>query len=171
MRSVKLNQGVSASATDVETVTVALHHAVNFGILETTTANLQTNGTAACTFTNTLHGSYYIVVKGRNFIESWSALPQSIGSTPLSYDFTTSASQTYGSNMSQVEPGVWAFYSSDINQDEAVDPSDYSLWEVDANNFEFGDFASDLNGDGAVDPSDYSVWEKNANNFVFSIHP
>ncbi len=171
MRSVKLNQGVSASATDVETITLELHNAVSFELIETSTANLQTDGTAVVTFNNTPHGFYYIVAKGSNFIETWSALPQSIGLTPLSYDFTTTASKTYGSNMSQVEPGVWAFYSGDVNQDESVDPTDYSLWETDTNNFAFGVFATDLNGDGNVDPTDYSIWEQNSNIFVYSIHP
>jgi hypothetical protein len=171
MRSVKLNQGASASATDVETITLELHNAVSFELIETSTANLQTDGTAVVTFNNTPHGFYYIVAKGSNFIETWSALPQSIGLTPLSYDFTTTASKTYGSNMSQVEPGVWAFYSGDVNQDESVDPTDYSLWETDTNNFAFGVFATDLNGDGNVDPTDYSIWEQNSNIFVYSIHP
>lgn len=171
MRSVKLNQGVSASSTDVETITLELHHAVNFGILETTTANLQTDGTAVCNFTNTPQGSYYIVVKGSNLIESWSNLPQSIGSTPLSYDFTTADTQAYGSNMLEVELGVWAFYSGDLNQDGNIDNSDYSYWEIDANAFSFGNFITDLNGDGNVDNTDFSVWETNNNNFIYSIIP
>ena len=171
MRSVKLNQGVSVSSTDVETITLELHHAVNFGILETTTANLQTDGTAVCNFTNTPQGSYYIVVKGSNLIESWSNLPQSIGSTPLSYDFTTADTQAYGSNMLEVELGVWAFYSGDLNQDGNIDNSDYSYWEIDANAFSFGNFITDLNGDGNVDNTDFSVWETNNNNFIYSIIP
>jgi hypothetical protein len=70
-----------------------------------------------------------------------------------------------------LETGVWGCYIGDINQDGNVDNSDYSNWEVDANEFAFGNFATDLNGDGNVDNSDFSIWENNSNNFIFVITP
>lgn len=171
MKSVRLNQGASTSTTDVETITLELHHAVNFGLLEATTATLQTDGSAIGAFTNTPNGSYYIAVKGRNVIKTWSALPQSIGSSPLMYDFTGSASKAYGDNMAEVETGVWAFYSGDVNQDGNIDTIDYPILEFDFNNFLSGDYLTDLNGDGNVDTIDYPLFEYNSNNFVSELKP
>jgi hypothetical protein len=73
--------------------------------------------------------------------------------------------------MIEVTSGVFALYSGDINQDDNVDGTDYSFWETDSNNFEFGVFSTDLNGDGNVDSADYSIWESNNNIFVSAIFP
>jgi len=172
MLPVRANQGIGVSATDVDNVTLELRNASSpYAIAATTTAMLQTNGLATGTFSPSVSGSFYLVVKHRNAIQTWSASPITVSAATPTYDFSNANTKAFGSNMSLVEPGVWAFYSGDINQDESVDPSDYSLWEFDANAFSFGNFATDLNGDGAVDPSDYSILEFNSNNFVFSIHP
>ena len=71
----------------------------------------------------------------------------------------------------QLENGVWALYSGDINLDGNVDNSDYGLWESDANSFANGNYSTDLNGDGNVDNSDYAIWEGNANEFIYAIIP
>ncbi len=176
MTTVADNQaGVPPSSTDVELITVELHNATSpYSIVETTTAMLQTDGTAVCAFTNAPNGSFYIAVKTRNAVQTWSALPQTVGSTPLAYDFTTSSSQAFADNMTDLG-GVFGFYSGDINdgvsQDGNIDSSDYSLWEADNNDFAFGAFATDLNGDGNVDAGDYSIWESNNNNFIFANYP
>jgi hypothetical protein len=73
--------------------------------------------------------------------------------------------------MIQIEPGVWAFYSGDVNQDGLIDLTDYSVWESDYLNFAFGDYITDLNGDGLVDLTDYSLWESNYLSFIFSATP
>jgi chitodextrinase len=171
MRPVKANQGVGSSSTDVDDVTFELRDATSYALVATTTAIVQTNGLATATFNSALSGSYYLAIKHRNGIQTWSAAPLAISSSAPTYDFTNLATKAFGSNMVQVEPGVWAFYSGDINQDESIDLSDYSLWEADSNAFAFGVFATDLNGDGSVDPGDYSIWESNGNNFIFSSHP
>jgi hypothetical protein len=104
-------------------------------------------------------------------IQTWSATAQTVGTTPLSYDFSTSASQAYGDNMKEIEPGVFAMYSGDLNSDDNVDNVDFTTWEVDASEFAFGDYATDMNGDGNVDNVDFLIWETNASNFIFAIYP
>jgi len=170
MVPVKLNQSVGTSTTDVDDVTIELRTA-NGTLVDTAIAALKTNGTAVASFATGAAGSYYLVIKYKNAIETWSATQQLVGLTPLTYDFTTAASKAYGNNMKQVSPGVYAIYSGDINQDANIDNLDYSTWEEDANNFAFGYFATDLNGDGNVDNLDYSIWETNSNNFIYSITP
>ena len=171
MNSVKFNRDFVSDTDEVEELTVELHDAVTYALVDTATGMLMTDGSLSVTFTTAAAGSYYIVVKGFNLIQTWSAEPQAVGTTPLSYDFTSASSQAYADNMREVEPGVWAIYNGDVNQDENIDGSDYTVWELDANEFAFGFYATDINGDGNVDGSDYTIWEANANNFIYSAHP
>jgi hypothetical protein len=92
-------------------------------------------------------------------------------SSVTSYDFTTAASQAFGDNMIEIETGVFAMYTGDMNQDEYIDAFDYPQYSDDNNNFASGYYSTDLNGDGFVDAFDYPVYSDNNNNFVMSIHP
>jgi len=83
----------------------------------------------------------------------------------------TSTNNAYADNQAEVEPGVFAIFSGDINQDGYIDPFDYSILQADILNFSFGYVDADLNGDGYVDPYDYSIYQKNSLNFVSTIHP
>ncbi|MFM7217009.1 MAG: hypothetical protein ACKO1U_03205, partial [Bacteroidota bacterium] len=132
---------------------------------------LRVDGFATATFSGLTPGApYWIAVRHRNSIATWSAAPVTM--TPVTnYDFTTSASQAFGDNMKEVETGVWAFYTGDIYQDEFVDSFDYTAWETDNLVFAAGYFGSDLNGDGFVDSFDYTAWESNNLSFVMSSHP
>jgi PKD repeat protein len=170
MTSVMFNQDGLSPTGDVGIVTVELHHATTYALVASATAMLHVNGSVSASFSSAISGSFYIAVKGNNFIQTWSANPQTVGAAPLNYSFTTSASQAYGSNMVNVG-GAWAFYSGDITQDELIEFSDYSLWEIDAFNFAFGVYTTDLNGDGLVEFSDYGIWETNANKFIFANYP
>ncbi len=171
MRPVKVNQGIGQNNTEVDNIIVELRDPATLNLVASTTTNLLTNGMANAQFNSVINGSYYLVIKHRNMIQTWSANPILISTNTPLYDFSSELTKAYGSNMVEVENGVWAIYSGDVNQDSNADNQDYSIWEEDANNFSSGFFATDLNGDGNVDNSDYSIWENNANNFIFSIHP
>ena len=170
MAPVKANQGVGSSTTDVDDITIELRDATTYAVVATTTGVLQTDGTAACTFATAQTGSFFIAVKHRNSVQTWSAAPVTLGSVS-SYDFTTAANKAYGDNMKEVSSGVWALYSGDLNQDDFIDLSDYTNWETDYNASNIGYFATDTNGDGFVDLSDYTIWESNNNGSIFSSHP
>ncbi len=171
MRPVKFNQDGVSAMTDVADVTVELYDAGTLSLVTSTTAVLQTDGTAVCTFSTAPSGSFYLTVKGSNFIQTWTASPVTVGSTPLTYDFSDAATKAYGDNMALIDTGVYGFFSGELNGDGNVDNADFSLWETDANEFAFGVYITDLNGDGNVDNADFSIWEANANNFVFSVTP
>ena len=171
MTSVKLNQDYESPDTDVEDMTIELHDAVDYSLVDTAIGTLKTDGTLSVTFRAAAAGSYYIVVKGSNLVQTWSAMPQSVSAIPLSYDFSSAVTQAYGSNMIEVTLGVWAFYSGDINQDETVDNSDSDSLFSDIENSNFGVFATDLNGDGAVDNSDTDTIFINVENSIYSNHP
>ncbi|MBK7761895.1 MAG: serine hydrolase [Bacteroidetes bacterium] len=170
MRPVLLNEGVSsASLFMVDTISVELRNPFPpYALALSAKTLLYSNGMAYTNFP--LSGLYYLVIKHRNGIETWSANPIAILAN-TNYDFTTSINKAFGLNQIEVESGVWAFYSGDLNSDENIDLLDLGFIEVDINLFQFGYFATDLNGDGNVDLLDLPVLEENVNNFVFSNHP
>lgn len=171
MTSVKLNQDYVSPDTDVEDMVIELHDADTYALVATTIGTLHTDGTLQASFSTAPSGSYYIAVKGSNLVQTWSSSPQAVGSTPLDYDFSTSASQAYGDNMLEMESGVFAMYQGDLAADDLVDLSDYSIWESKYFDFAFGVEPTDLNGDGLVDLSDYSIWEANYFSFIFAAYP
>ncbi len=81
------------------------------------------------------------------------------------------SNNAYGNNQKQVEPGVFAIYSGDINQDGVVDFLDGIQIDNDAFNFVFGYVSSDLNGDSVVDFLDAIILDNNAFNFVAAVSP
>jgi hypothetical protein len=173
MTPVKMNQGVSgATATDVDDVTVELRNtSAPYAVAATTTAVLKTDGSVAAKFNAFPAGNYFIAVKHRNAIQTWSAAAQPFGVSTATYDFTTAANKAYGNNMIQLESGVYGFYSGDLNQDEAVDIFDFPLLLNDNDNFSSGYLSTDLNGDGAVDIFDFPLLLNNNDNFIYSSHP
>ena len=171
MVPVKANQGVGSSTVDVDAITVELRDPLTFAIAATTTANLQTNGNAMATFTTPISGSYYLVIKHRNAIQTWSSNTVTVGSSPLAYDFTNAITNAFGSNMILVDPGIWAFFSGDINQDEVIDGSDSTDLINNIENLNFGVLPTDLNGDGVVDGSDSTTLINNTEDLIFSQHP
>lgn len=77
----------------------------------------------------------------------------------------------YGDNQKEVEPGVWAIYSGDINQDGVIDIFDQVVLDNDLSNFAFGYVLTDLNGDSSVDIFDQVILDNNLANFISSITP
>lgn len=179
MQAVKYNQGVSMDTTSCDDDVVELYSTANvtnnapgpYAPDFTTNATLLKNGRILAQFPPSLKGqNFWLSIKHRNHINTWSANPITINEYAL-YDFTSAASQAYGANQIQVEPGVWAIYSGDITQDGVIDGLDYNDWEVDNNNFGSGYLATDLNGDGIVDGLDFLLWETNNNAFVGRVQP
>ena len=119
-------------------------------------------------------GSYYLVLKHRNSIETWSSsvVNYTAGST-ISYDFTTSAVKAFGNNMIQVDssPIRFAVYSGDVNQDGIADATDLLEVYNDAGIFITGYAASDLTGNSITDISDLILCYNNSNDFISKIVP
>lgn len=123
-------------------------------------------------FTSAVNGvNYYIVVKHRNSVETWSKSGGEVFANGiLNFDFTTAATQAYGSNMVLVGSD-YAFYSGDVNDDGFVDGADGLLIDNDAFNFVSGYVVTDLNCDGTVDGSDAVFADNNAFAFVGIVRP
>jgi len=142
-----------------------------YALVDSAVSVLGSGGNGTFYFFNAVNGvSYYIVVNHRNSLETWSNTGYSFTANSLSFDFSTAASQAYGSN--QVLDGArFAIYSGDVNKDGTIDASDLSLIDNDAFGFISGYVLTDINGDGFVDGSDYSIAENNAVNFVSVVRP
>lgn len=131
--------------------------------------------TGSFKFNTAPSGTYYVVIKHRNSIETWSRSsgeiynPMTLGS----YNFSDSLSKAYGSNMKQVDfsPVRFAAYSGDVDQDGSVDASDVSSIDNDANNSVTGYVNTDLSGDKFVDAIDVSIVDNNSSNTVSAIIP
>jgi len=117
-------------------------------------------------FAHAASGSYYLVAKHRNSIETWSNQAVAFSATGSStYNFTDSANRAYGANQIKID-SLWCIYSGDVSQDGIVDISDMVLIDNDSYAFASGYVASDVNGDGSVDISDMVLVDNNSYNFV-----
>lgn len=78
----------------------------------------------------------------------------------------------YGDNQAQVEPGVFAIYSGDVNQDGFIASDDVVLVDNDNLLSLFGGyFLTDLNGDSFVASDDVVIADDNNINSVFIQKP
>jgi hypothetical protein len=188
MISALANQGETSSLTACDSIDVELRNETSpFALVASSRVVLNTDGTAQCSFPS-LTGNNYIVVKHRSAVQTWSGLPVSFATSPVSYDFSTAESQAYGAGgiptaQKEVASGVWAIYSGDIIVDENVDLLDLGIVETDISEFAFGYnynisntnypgiISTDINGDGNVDLLDSPILETNISEFIYSNHP
>jgi uncharacterized delta-60 repeat protein len=171
MQSALTNTGLSTDVNIADTVTVELHDYNNPQILVASQQTiLRTDGTITTVFP-TISGIYFVAIKHRNTVETWSAYPVLLGSYPGFHDFTNLALKAFGSNQVEVGNGVWALYSGDVNQDGAIDAFDYLQLDPDVINGAYGYLTTDLTGDGFVDAFDYILLDENLINGVSAFTP
>lgn len=123
--------------------------------------NLNTNGLASLTIPASFGSNYYLVVKHRNSVETWSGLPVSFSGTIVSYDFSLASSQAYGNNLKLIN-GKYLIFACDVNQDGIVDSDDMVAVSNDASGFATGYLSTDANGDGVIDSGDMISLDNNA---------
>jgi hypothetical protein len=155
-----------------DTITVELHNINSpYGLVESKKGVLNSAGLALFAFTTAVNGTpYYLAVKHRNAIETWSSVGQTFTSSALNYDFTSDQGQSYGSNM--IQKGTkWCIYSGDVNQDGIVDSGDLGLVDNDNANYVSGYTDTDVNGDGIVDSGDLGIIDNNNAAYVGKIIP
>ena len=155
-----------------DTVTVELYHSTSpYTFIERTKLVLDSFGNGNANFFSASDGTnYYIAIKHRNSIETWSKTTQYFSGGVLSYDFTTSANKAYGDNM-KLKGTKWCIYNGDVNQDGVIDLTDVSNVDLDNLSFSTGYIATDVNGDNLIDLTDLSLVENNNLNFVTKVTP
>jgi hypothetical protein len=127
------------------------------------TANLNVNGSIAInTIPGAITGSYYIVVKNRNHVETWSSAPVDFSvASPVTFNFGSSLAQAYnnkpGNDAMKLMGGVYVIWGGEANPDGIVDASDMSQ-VFNASKITLAGYnIQDVNGDGIVDASDMSL--------------
>ncbi len=172
MQSVLNNHGVPATLpTETDSIIVELHDPVTFALIDSKIAILTTSGLVSTGFFQPA-GSYYIAIKHRNTIQTWSKNPVALSNATPQYNFSSASTQAKGNNQVQVQAGIWAFFTGDLNQDDFIDGNDFPAFDADSfNGVNSVYVATDMNGDGFVDGNDFPVFDNNSFNGVSSVHP
>jgi hypothetical protein len=126
--------------------------------------NLNISGALAInTIPGGITGSYYIVVKNHNHLETWSAAPVDFGVvSPVTFNFSSSLSQAYnnkpGNDALKLMGSVYAIWGGEALLDGIVDASDMSaVFNASKPPALAGYNNQDVNEDGIVDASDMSL--------------
>lgn len=160
-----------------DTVRALLRNAsAPFAIADTSSAVIDSATlTGNFKFTKAVSGNYYIVLRHRSFVETWSkAGGENYNAMSFStYDFTSSSSKAYGSNMIQtdVSPVRFAVYNGDVTQDGNINLTDIVAIFNDAAVFSNGYYNTDLTGDNTVNLQDVIIASNNAAGFVMKAAP
>lgn len=178
MRTTLYDLGLSTVNDATDTISINLwksNHLSNNYPDYTVKALLHSNGSVSSSFPPATYGnSYYIAIKHKNVLETWTALPVTIGATNR-YDFTTNINKAFSNGinlpMKNMGNNKFAFLSGDLNLDGGVDIFDMQPIENDASQFYFGYYITDCTGDGAVDISDMQIVENNSTQFLFFARP
>lgn len=117
--------------------------------------------------------NYYIVVRHRNSLETWSKTSQSFNSGYMNYDFSTQVTQAYGNNIVQIDTSPVRFgnYSGDVNQNGVIDLTDIIQIYNDASGFKTGYRSTDTNGDNSISLTDVLICYNNSVGFRSVIRP
>lgn len=148
----------NGSVMNSDTVSVQLRNtSFPFNLVDQTKIVVNNSGIGSGSFLNASNGTpYYLVVKHRNAVETWSALPQTFSANTLTYDFTTGQNKAFGNNLKLVG-SKWCIYGGDVNQNGTVDNAD--LNSVFNNNAigTTGYTNTDLNGDMFTEIEDLNI--------------
>ena len=89
MQAVLYNNSLSLDSTACDSIVVELHKTTApYDLVATTKGLLHTNGSAVIKFPSSLKfNSYYLVIRHRNSVETWSKTPVILNKAMQSYDF------------------------------------------------------------------------------------
>jgi hypothetical protein len=154
-----MNPSVQDTITDSVSICLA-NHFPPYNILYTFPTVVNTHGIATAYFSQPILGQdYYLVVKHRNTIETWSSQPFGFNDPDTLYNFSDSLGKAYGNNMVLMDSGYYAFHSGDVNQNGIIDSTDFNLVQSRITQFNYGYLPEDLTGDWLIETKDYSLIE------------
>ena len=142
-----------------------------YGIVDSSKVKTDSSGALKHVFSNAGNDtSYFISLKHRNSLETWSGSPVSFSAATVDYDFTLNASQAYGNNLI-LKGTKYCIYSGDVDHDGTIGALDLGLVDNSATNFSTGYLNEDVNGDMSVDALDIMIIDNNSIHFVSVIRP
>ena len=162
----------NGSTMKPDTVTIELRNtSAPYSLVDQAKIFLNSSGQGSAKFYNAVNGSpYYLVVKHRNAVETWSASAQTFTANSLTYDFTTSSSKAYGNNLKLIG-SKWCIYGGDVNQDGFVETTDVNQVFTGNVNGTTGYISTDLNGDLFTEIEDLNLVFRNNVLGVHKIRP
>lgn len=163
-----MNQAQSLSGAQFEAgiadqVTIELHDASDYDIIiySVGNVNLSTTGNISVSIPGENSGQYYLTIKGRNILETTSALPVSFATATISHSYSNPAN-VFGSNLKTSGDSYYLIYSGDLNSDGYINNADMVLLNNEVELFAKGYNTVDLNGDGTADGLDMIIMDNNA---------
>lgn len=144
--------------TNVDTITVELRNsATPYSMVESIKVLPDLNGNSIAVFQTAAENTpYYISIKHRNSIETWSSTTVQFSNGFTSYDFTTAQNSAYGNNLKLVN-NKWCIYSGDVNQDGFINSSDLNnVFNNNVNGIS-GYINTDLNNDFLTEIYDLNI--------------
>ena len=150
---------VSPTVCDTIDVSLANNLSPN-SIVFTQRGTIDLSGNGDFIFPTARGGTYYIVIRHRNSLQTWSSSAILFSASTMSYDFSTASSQAYGNNLVDLG-GIFAIRSGDVNQDGIIDIDDFISVENACRIFSSGYIKDDLTGDGLPESADFSLVENN----------
>ncbi len=164
------NSGLSMDQMDVDTITIKLLDPTSFAIVESVKGILKSDGSCSVPIATPIGSSYFIDICHRSSLQTMSST-QVILSNITTYDFSTSASNAYGDNQVEVESGIYALYTGDLDHNCIINGADANIVSADAANSLFGYLCSDINGDGFVDASDFILIDQYSQTSISCNYP
>lgn len=163
--------GPAFSDSIADAYKLELHDAFNTdSIVFSSNNKVSINGISEISLPGRLSGNYYLVVKHRNSIETWSAATVSLNADTVYYDLSDQAAKAYGSNL-KLTGSKYTIYGGDVNQDGAVDTADMTPVDNDSSLYISGYLVTDITGDGVVDTADMTIIDNNSFGYVGSVKP
>jgi len=152
----------NGAAMNSDTVTVELRStSPPYNLVDQTKIFLNSNGQGSGKFYVAENNTpYYLVLKHRNAVETWSATSQTFTSNSLTYDFTTGANKAFGNNLKLIGT-KWCIFGGDVNQDGFVNGTDQGLVYTSNVNGSQGYITTDLNGDMFTEIEDLNIVFRN----------
>ncbi|MFH1119834.1 MAG: hypothetical protein V1775_08415 [Bacteroidota bacterium] len=116
------------------------------------------------------NSDYYLVIRHRNSIETWTRYPVSFSQDTIIYNFSDNIHKAFNDNLLLVYD-KYCILNGDINQDGFIDSGDMTILDNESNQFLTGYNQSDLNGDFSTDTGDFNIVDNNTYWFVTVHHP
>jgi hypothetical protein len=166
------NSGGNFSGTIADQVTIKLAQEVfpYSVVYQKDSVNVNQNGQFTVYLPGNIAGNYYLVVRHRNSIETWSAFPIPINQDTVEYNFANDFKKAFNNNLKLIG-SRYTIYAGDINQDGFVNDDDLTILGEQSSQFTTGYHAADANGDGVSDALDMIMVDNNASVFARSYYP
>lgn len=134
---------------------------------------LSTSGNISVPIPSSFTGSYYVIIRHRQSIETWSKNPVSFAGSIINYNFTSAAGQAFGNNMKDLlgNGTVWGLFTGDLNHNGYVELDDVNAVYTASRYSASGYMIEDIDGDGYVEIDDVNKVFINSKNGIGYITP